>query len=317
MNALLEPLQQIARDLVAKKLWPVAVLLLAAVVAVPVLIGSSSQEAPAPAPVAAVAPGASAANSLVTVAEQAVTGKDDRPGKVQDPFYDPPARPAAASASAASAAAPAATSHGGGTSGAGASAGGTPSAAAPAQTTPPQTTPQPTAPVTASVHYRTQVRWHEVTPGRPRPLVRLTPLGGRVEPAALYLGVTKSTGSYAVFLLGANATSDGDADCEDDTNCRVIALKSGQKQIITVHPADGGAVRRYHLDVVSVRALTTDAAAARRMRLKVHADGRDVMREMWQHRPTAEALGPIRYDRDRGLLVKTVAAAAATQQPGE
>ena len=44
MNTLIDPLKRIARDLVEKKLWPVAVLLLAALVAVPMMLGGSSAE---------------------------------------------------------------------------------------------------------------------------------------------------------------------------------------------------------------------------------------------------------------------------------
>ena len=298
MNTLIDPLKRIARDLVDKKLWPVAVALLAALVAVPLLIGgSSAEEAPAPVAVAATAPDGPGSKSLITVVDQAVTGKDTRPGRVADPFYDPPEPPAQPTASGGAATDTGAASTGGGTP-----SGDSPSSTAPA--TP--AAPAPTArPAEEPAYYRTVVRWYETEPGKPQPISRLEPFGGLADPAALYLGVTRSGGNYAVFLLGPDATSDGEAKCDDEPNCRVIGLKSGQSQIITVQPPDGGAARRYHLEVVSVKAVETDAAKARSMRAKVHADGRDVMRRMWQHRPTAEALQPIQYDRDSGLLVKS------------
>lgn len=299
MNALLKPLRQIARDLVEKKLWPIAAVLLAALVAVPVLIGGSSSDAPAPAPVAAAPsePGSGASTSLVTVTEQIVTGRDDREGKIDDPIYDPPEPPPAESSSGAgSADATSATT-----------AGGSPSSEQPAETTP----AAPAAPAIAPVYYRTVVRWSQSGDAKARPISRLTPLGGLIDTAALYLGVTKSNATYAVFLLGVNATSEGEAVCEGE-GCRVILLKSGQTQLVTVQPPDGSEARQYELSVVSAKSVETDAATARTKRTTVHPDGRDVMREMWMNPATAEALRPIQYDRDSGLLYESTAATPAT-----
>lgn len=313
MNTLLAPLKAVARDLVDRKLWPVAVLLLAALVALPILIGGGSSSENTAAPVASTAtePGTPGeATKLITVLEPG-SRKGARPGRIKDPFYDPPEPRAAESATAAGAAvsAPgaAAASGGGASTGAGTSVTSSP----PAQTTTrPQTTaPQPTTSVVRSMHHRTVVRWYAADAGKPRPLMRLTPLGGSSAPLALYLGVTKAKRTYAVFLLAPNAASDGDAECED-TDCRVIGLKAGQSQIVTMAAQDGAEMRRYRLEVASVEAITTDAAAAREMRAKVHTDGRAVMRAMWQHRPTADALQPIRYDRGSGLLFRTPAAKA-------
>jgi hypothetical protein len=302
MNTLIDPLKQIARDLVEKKLWPVAALLLAAVVAVPVLLGGSSAE-PVPAPPAAVvAGGPDASKSLVTVVDQPVTGEDDRPGPIDDPFYDPPepAEPANVDGGAAAPAADAAKGGAAADAGDGASAGETPA----------QTPEAPAEEIDPSVYYSTVVRWWEKDPSKAGPIRRLTPFGGLADPAALYLGVTKSNGNYAVFLLGPNATSDGEAKCED-AECRVFGLKSGQTQIVTVTPPDGGEARQYNLDVVSVKAHAADADTLRKMRIRVHADGRDVMREMWSDARTAEALRPVQYDQTAGLLVKSATAATA------
>jgi hypothetical protein len=306
MNTLLEPAKQIVRDLVDRKLWPVAVLLLAAIVAVPLLIGGSSAGGgAAPVALSTDAPEGPGSKSLVTVVDQAAT-EEARPGRIEDPFYDPPAAPADEAAAQGSTSTAAVSSDARATS-----AGGTPAAdEAPATTTTQRatTTPRPAEPAVAPVYHRTAVRWYATTRGKPRPLSRLTPLGGLADPAAMYLGVTKSNGSYAVFLLGPNATSAGQAACEDSA-CRVIGLKAGETQVVRVQPAGGGPVRQYFLEVVKVTKVTTDAATARTMRLRVHRDGRDVMRKLWQDVPTADALRPIRFDPDAGLLVKQAATA--------
>lgn len=310
MNALTDPLRQVARDLVAKKLWPIAVLLLVALIAVPLLIGSSSEETAAPgAPVAGAPAGAPGKESLISVVDQAVVDKG-RPGKITDPFYDPPDPPAVGSA------APAAPSTGsapaGGSTGGGSTATGNPGT--PSPSTPKSAAPgpsnQPVAPAAESVHYRTVVRAYGGERGRPRPVSRLTPFGAVSDPIALYLGVTRSDALYAVFLLGSDATAQGEPNCEDE-DCRIIGLKTGGRQVITVRPS-GGEPRRYRLEAVSVRAVTTDRATASAMRARVHPEGRKVMREMWQDARTAAALEPVQYDLSRGLLYKTGAAAKAT-----
>src|SRR5690242_12377234 len=82
-------LRNVLRDLVEKRLWPVAIALVAALVAVPIVLGGSS-DAGAPAADVAAAPAGAAdqpaagaeAVSLATPAE----GPVDRPGKTRDPF---------------------------------------------------------------------------------------------------------------------------------------------------------------------------------------------------------------------------------------
>ncbi|CAN5271179.1 hypothetical protein BH20ACT16_BH20ACT16_01820 [soil metagenome] len=301
MNTLTDPLKRIVRDLVDKKLWPVAVALLVAIVAVPVLLGGSAEDAPPPAALAATPVEAPTSNSLVTVADEAVDGKDTRAGRIDDPFYDPPAPPAPPAAVAgpdAGSSATAGAPTGGGTP---AGAGGRPSETTPAQ---------PAELVSAPTYYSTVVRWWETKPGKPQPIRRLTPFGGLANTAVLYLGVTKSNGNYAVFLLGPNATSDGEARCED-AGCRVFGLKTGQTQLVTVQPADGGEARQYNLNVSSVKSHTADAATAKTMRHRVHPDGRDVLSVMRDDQLTADAAKPIRFDYDSGLLVKSGGGATA------
>jgi hypothetical protein len=298
MNALLDPIRQAARDLVQKKLWPIAVVLLVALVAVPIVIGGSSEDTPAPVPTAAATAAPDTAASLVTVVDQPVTGDDDRSGKIEDPIYNPPKPPPVEATTGSTPSAPSTPSTD-------ATTGGN---AAPGDTTP----AQPAEPVAKPTYYRTEVRWYENTFAKPRPITRLTPLGGLVDTAALYMGVgSGSKGLHAIFLLGPTATADGEGECVDE-NCRAIGLKSGQTRLVTVQPADGSEARQYILEVVSVRAITTDAADARTMRAKVHPDGRDVMRSMWEDGPTATALKPFQYDYARGVLVITADAPGAS-----
>src|SRR4051794_33495461 len=88
-------LRNILKDLVDKRLWPVALLLVGALVAVPVVLGRSGGDtaAPPPAPIADAAPGSAAAGSSVNRAAVSLdTEPSDRrhlDGKVRDPFSAP------------------------------------------------------------------------------------------------------------------------------------------------------------------------------------------------------------------------------------
>ncbi|WP_354697451.1 hypothetical protein DSM112329_03078 [Paraconexibacter sp. AEG42_29] len=78
-------IQNLWRDLVDKRLWPVAVVLVLAAIATPILLGSDSSSDVASAPPPA-APATGAAAGDVTVAVTDTTKIRSRPGKARDPF---------------------------------------------------------------------------------------------------------------------------------------------------------------------------------------------------------------------------------------
>jgi hypothetical protein len=242
------------RDLIAKRLWPVALLLLVALVAVPVLIAGSAQTPP---PVAAATPPATDATAITVVA-QPVLGRS-RPGAVRDPFLDPPAaktdntsstkRSQSATptpASTSSSGTPTATSSTSKT--AEATSGDKPAAGTTGGTTP---AAQPAAaPASGPTIFRARVRWGADATADTRGLSRLQPLGGTTNPALLYLGTTADH-ARAVFLLGPNALADDEQLCAEKT-CRIIALKAGESVGIGVVGIDGAADRSYELGVTSI-----------------------------------------------------------------
>jgi len=308
---LLTPLRSVARDLVDKRLWPIAILLLAALVAVPLLIGSGSSDAPQPAPAATVKPATQdAAGSIVKVVGPAVTGKDDRPGKLDDPFYDPPEPETAKSSSAATSTATKSTESTAAPASGAKEPATPPTPPADKPQADPDPQPQPLAPKVEATYYRTEVRVYETDRSKRRAITRLSPLrdpSGPSGPVAVYLGVAAG-GDYAIFLLAPNTTSRGEAECGED--CRIIGLKAGRSQVIDVRLGDGG-TRRLHLDVVSVKRVEADSeAAAARARRHEHPDGREALIEMIQDRPTAEAIGPLRYDSTLGVITLAASPAA-------
>lgn len=317
ITALRAGVKTLLSDLIRKRLWPVAAALVLAIVAVPVLLAASAPSQPAPGDGAAA--GASLAAAAAPAVAQAVdreaSGGGERSGHVRDPFFDPPTPPPAQSSASSSTNGGAAAKHEPAPPPAASStaeAPSTPDDVAKTTTTTAQVPPAPDDAVPAKPaarvtgrYYRTTIRVGTGARSTTRPLARLSPLGGRWSPAALYLGVMNAAHPYAVFLLGGHATAQADANCDSSPDCRLIALSTGDTQTITVRTAAGAAVRRFTLRVGSVQALTTTRGRAAMARAAVHPDGRRILRAMWRSADAAAALRGLTYRQPAGRLVST------------
>jgi hypothetical protein len=296
-------LRSLFEDLVEKRLWPIALLLAITAVAVPVALGRSGAGAGAPAAPPATDGAAAATPAVEIVGPAAVRG---RAGPVRDPFrrsttaaaktttHGAPRAKESEPAAAGSASTGAATD-----SPAAATTDGAPVAASPAAGGAAVHAP-------ASSVYRARVRWGHDEHAAVRGLSRLQPLGGSSNPGLLYLGTTQR-GARAVFLLGPNATADGDGACAEKT-CRVMRLKAGDTTVVTVHGDEGTTPQRFTLvvDAIARRAAGSEAAAGK-LRARVDRDGRDVLREIIKDSATAAAIGQFRFDRTLGAVVATTA----------
>jgi hypothetical protein len=272
----------LVRDLVDKRLWPVAVLLVAALVAVPLLLaGGGSAGKPVPAAAIDADTSATALGSVPAVELVGPPSVRSRPGTVRDPFRRP--KPKAVKASADTP--PPGTQ----------TTAADPGAAASIPVVPAKPAPEPFA-------YRTEVRFGSTEGDAPkaRGISRLTPLGGLIEPALMYLGVSPD-GRHATFLLGPTAQQNGEGRCVD-VACRIKLLKAGDSMVVDVTPA-AGEPRQYALDVVSVkREEMRSERAASEARARVHPDGRDVLRDLIRDGAAGGTIGKIVFDQSRGLL---------------
>jgi hypothetical protein len=309
------------RDLVDRRLWPVAVLLVVAVAAVPVLLGSSEDAVTTAAnPPQGIANPATAApdagqDSEVTLVTPAGT-PGTRKGRVRNPFVQP-ARKADEAASGESAgesagagtglpAGDGTTSITGGadtSTGTGGAGGARPS---------PGTTGGGGSGGSGDTKsdedpgvYRIDLRFGE-TSGKPkvlRDVARLAPLPSADNPFFVFLGVLED-GETLVFLLSSDVKAEGDGKCRPSkASCQTIELQAGDTQFFDFAQEDGTVIQ-FQMDVLEVdrRDAKTATAAAASYARKSQV-GQELLR-MVAAANTANAFDAYRFRPDRGVLVR-------------
>ena len=300
----MKPLETVWRPLVERRLLPVAILLIAALVAIPFLLASEPEPVVpvTPAPVAgaesltATSPGADSIVSLVADGEPAKRRRVL--GARKNPFSPGPAQkvkqpPAPASASQQQAPAPAGDSPSG--SGGSASGPSTPPSSTPPSTTPPAVGGPPAAPRPKYELYSLTVRFgsSESESLDKLNLARLKALPSNKDPVLVYLGVAEDE-KTAVFLVDAGVEPQGDGTCRPNpANCETIHLREGDTEFFDVKDEAGNVTEQFQLDLVDIKRRTTASAAkAKAARARASEAGRDVL----QARKATS--GPLRYRYD-------------------
>jgi len=322
MKTLTEPVMQLVRG----RLWPVALLLVVAVVAAPLVL-ADREELP-PAVTSTPVTGAQALQAAIVNAAQTDPGERRRVlGASKDPFTPTGKQPRARRTASVQAVAGADATGGATTSapsgpglpagdptdglspkptvstggGSGAGAGGgtsTPGGGAPppvstvpAPTTGPAT-PKPAGPALYSLTVNVD--------GERRTLDRLDPLPSAESPAAIYLGVLED-GKTAVFLLDAGVKADGDGSCRPSPgDCQRVYLKKGDTEFFDIEGEDaegGTGPTQIQVDLlgINVRKAGGEKAAGASLK-RVSRSGRSLLRER------VNRVGRLRYDADTGRL---------------
>jgi hypothetical protein len=297
----MNPVLSIWRALVQRRLLPVAILLVAALGAIPfVLAKDADPVAPAPAAPAKDAAGDSDALaepvvSLVTDADhkerRRVLGASKnpfQPGRAPKATATPTPAPATGLPTGSTPAVP--TGDTGGTGGVPSGpVGTTPPAVDPPSAEPPQT-PKPKYEL-----YSLSVRFgstQESTMPK-RNLPRLTALPSAEDPMLVYLGL-EGDGKTAVFLVDASVEPQGDGVCKPNPAvCETIHMRVGDTEFFDVTDDSGNVSAQYQLDLLEIkRRITTSAAKAKAARAKASKAGRRVLRTR------RGASGPLRYRYD-------------------
>jgi len=294
--------RNIFNDLVDRRLWPIALALLAALVAVPVMLGggsSASTSSPASGDPLASAPSAGATAQAAISVSTPSTARHDRPGAVRNPFAQHKV--------------PAPTT-------------GTPSV----QTITPAPVSAPSAPITAPSYgsgggytvtpvvpgsgggkrdatvtdvWRVDLRFGDAGNQKVRhDIPRLTPLPSTTDPFFIFLGVL-SDHKTAVFLVSSDATAAGDGTCKPNpTQCDTIEMKAGDTEFFDVAQGNAGVVQ-YELDLLKVshgkvKSKTATASSAR----KVSKGGKLVVHELKAEGD--KSMSRYIYSYKRGILVR-------------
>ena len=297
MNAVRTTAINTWRGLIQRRLWPVALLLLVALLAVPLLLLAQPEPDQAPTLAQAEAGGDSA--DLVAQPLVAAASPSDRErvrrvlGDRKDPFKpsNQPKRKRRADGDTART-----SKSSGGQGSPGTSGGSGPGLAivgagkAPAVGGSPAPAPVPTRPDSARAEDRLPagsltVRWgsSEDEDLEKFDIERLDPLPSPEDPLLVYLGVT-DRGDAAVFMVDAGVTVDGDARCRPaPDDCQTFELEAGETEFIEVEHEDGEKVQ-LQLDLVKIHGRKAERAkAARRSEADVARATRRALRSLSQY----------------------------------
>jgi hypothetical protein len=333
-------LKNVAKDLVEKRLWPVAALLVAALVAVPIVVGRSGA-APAAAPVTPPAgESAGTADAPGTSRVTLATGDDvvHDHGAVRDPFRasaakakagassstttakaapapSSPAPSAVTASKAATGASPsAAVRPRAGSSATGPSSSG-PTAAAPTKpktktTAKAPTTTKPKA-VDATDTYHVSLRFG-VNGGKIKTIkdvARLSPLPSETDPFFVFLGVLQTEKTHeqrAVFMVSSDATPTGEGACHPTKqDCETVELTKGQT-IFFDYTAPDGTPTQYELELAGIHKTEVKSAAKAQAAIARHsAVGQELLRDAATRNVRfAAGARAYRYVPATGLLVR-------------
>ena len=245
MNAVTNTWHQLVR----RRLWPVALLLVAALVAVPLVLASEPEPVvPTAEPMPAVSAGDEIAEPVVAkVAAEDRSRRRRVLGMRKDPFKPAPVKKPKKAKQASTttpkpatetkSSAPAPTSGGGGGS------------TAPSIPTP--TEPSLPKPPAGSITVRFGEAESEDLPGGW--LTKLQPLPDDEEPLLVFMGLTKN-GKHAKFLVDASLTPTGDGTCKPHpASCETVLLSRGETEFFDVVDPDTGEITaQYQLDLVAI-----------------------------------------------------------------
>jgi hypothetical protein len=284
-------LTNVWRQLVERRLWPVAILLIAAVAAVPLALAQEPEPTAPAAPATAENSSGETALAVEPIVAQATAADRGKRRKVlgarKNPFG------VAATEESASAAAP--NSNGtttaqepqtgnesAGTSpapstGAGSAPSGGASEPAPSAPAAPKPQPRKYSLQELTVRFGSS----DGTAGR-QSLKRLAPLPSAEQPVLIYLGVLKD-GKTAVFLVDHGVNAVGDGECKPTPDeCDTLRLREGETEFLDVTDETGAVGAQYQLDLVKIHKATTASpskakasskAGRRLLKARVAGDG--------------------------------------------
>ena len=253
-------LQDTWHDLRERRLWPIAVLLLVATIAIPVVLTESAAE-PASAPVPQIAdtkkPEGPGVRLDVDNADSSGTGSALNVFAPEDPFVPPKS---VTDEPKGDATATAAGPSGDGGAGGGQPGGGgapAPGGSQPAPPTTPGRPVPPQAPKTSEYEYVADVTFWNGDRRRERRLRKLGMLPSQASPVLIFMGVT-AKGGNAVFLVDSTLKAAGEGDCRPSrANCAFVNIGPGAEHTFKTETGES-----YRLRVDEIRRIKSRPEAA-------------------------------------------------------
>ncbi len=292
-------LRNIWADLVEKRLWPVALALLVAIVAVPVILAKKPEPQQAAELAAATSVQKTPDGETVVALDTSQTDITIHAGDNRNPFKQlfVPKQKSTSSDTATQASGgggdtttDTGSSGGSGDSKTDSSSGGGDTPAGETLTT-----------------YRVTLRFGQAGSMKTlQNVARLTPLPSATNPFFVFLGV-KTGGDTLVFLVSSDAKGTGDGTCKPSkSTCETIELHVGDTEFFDLNTETG--TEQYQMDIVSIHKLTaTSSAAASRARARQSREGRALLEMAAEDGAIPDQLGAYRWDAARGVLTETPA----------
>ena len=305
----MKPLENAWNGLLQRKLLPLAILLLAAIVAIPFLLSKD----PEPLSAAPASPSAAAGSeSEDSIAKPVVSQVDANApaerrrvlGYKKNPFAPAPAPKGKASDEPNAVVIP--TTTDGATTDKPADTG---DAKAPSSGGAPAAPVAPVAPVTTPAEpqakqelYSVTVRFGESESDalEKSVLPRLKALPSASDPLLIYLGPGEN-GKTAVFMVDETMQPQGDGVCKPSpANCETLHMRAGETTFLDVLDDSGELAAQYQLDLVKIKTRKASASKAAAARAKASKAGLSVLKAR------QAAVGPLRYryEAKSGLVRK-------------
>lgn len=307
-------LRKLGSDLRGSRLWPLAVVLLAGIVTVPILLTKSSSS-DSPAPAAAPVPSGTPSAAVPALDVQSTTTPSRLRGRGRDPFGAQNLGSSAAVATAGAQTSGSGTPHSASSSPTSthgcvafcigsvgsSSAAPTSSTAAPPAITPANTKPTPApAGLTSTESYDVALSITNQSGGLDAidPLERLSVLPSTRQPLLVELGVSQR-GGRVLFAVQPGTTVNGPGQCTPGPiDCEIMSLGQDQTEGVGVRSA-AGTTQVAAFAITGITAVThSSATAAGRARRQESAAGRKLL-----DASTADALSLFRYEPSVGAVV--------------
>ena len=263
----MSPVTHVWRQLVQRRLWPVAILLIAALAAVPLMLAKDPEPTASPPAPTVDTNGELAATPIVApVTPEDASKRRKVLGVAKNPFAT--VKPAEPVADGNDGSGPVVVkSPGGGTSGGDSGSGG--GSAAPSTTPAAPVAPAiPAEPAPAPRQYEPEeltVRFGGADDAKRRSVERLQPLPSDELPTLIYMGVLKD-GKTAEFLLDAGVTAVGDGECMPTPEaCETVRLRVGETEFLDVTDENGTVTQQFQLDLLKIHTVKRGSGSTRSM----------------------------------------------------